>query len=134
MADLFSSMKTGLTPEIIKGKLFSFHEIAHSLHLDTKSDEEHRALGSLYEGLADFKDDIPEKLMGYLGGKRIGQCKLGPLPMYSPTASSVLCREILDFAKELSEYAKKNYFLDIDNIAAALSGLAAKTIYRLSLT
>lgn len=134
MADLFGSMKSGITPEIVKGKLFSFHNTAHSLHLDTKSFEEHGALGSLYEGLADFKDDIPEKLMGYMGGKRIGQCKLDPLPTYSPTASMSLCREIMDFAKDLSDYAKKNFYLDIDNMAADLSGLAAKTVYRLSLS
>lgn len=134
MAELFGSMTAGLTPEVIKGKLFSFHDIAHSLHLDTKSFAEHSALNTLYEGLEDFKDEILEKLMGYMGGKRIGPVKIDPLPTYSPTASITLCREIISFSAQLSEYSKKNNYLDIENIAASLSGLSAQTIYRLSLT
>jgi len=122
-----------ITPEYIKGKLFSFHNAAHSLHQDTKLGWEHDALSKLYEGLEDFKDSIPEKLMGYMG-KRIGQIKLDSIPMYSPQASNQLCQEILKFSKQLCEFGKYHGFLDTDNEAAALSGLAAQTIYRLTLS
>ena len=86
MAQLFADVQTSITPEIIKGKLFSFHAIAHSLHLDTKSFEQHNALNTLYEELEEFKDEIVEKLMGYNMGRRIGQIKIDPIPVYTPEA------------------------------------------------
>jgi hypothetical protein len=72
-----------LTAEIIKGKLFSFQNSAHSLHLDTRSYAEHKALQKLYEGIDGIKDDIIEVLMGYQNGKRIGKAKLDEFPTYS---------------------------------------------------
>lgn len=122
-----------LTPEIIRNKLFSFHNSAHSLHQDTRSGWQHDALGKLYEALASIKDDIPEKLMGYIG-RRLATPKLDPTISYTPDAPNQLCQEILKFAKQLSDYGKQNGYLDIDNEAAALSGLAAQTLYRLTLS
>lgn len=122
-----------LTPEIVKGKLFSFRNAAHSLHLDTKSFAEHNALDKLYNSLTDFTDEISEKIMGYMNGRRIGQCKLDPLPTYSGTASLVLVNEIMNFSKQLQDWASKNNYIDIENISQSLSGLASQTLYRLTL-
>lgn len=123
-----------LTPEIIQGKLFYFSDAAHKLHLDTKSFAQHKALNSLYKGLIEFRDDISETLMGYLDGKRIGSIKIGELPEYSNNAANKLAEEIKDFAYELYEYGEEKQFCDIENTAQSLSGLAAKTIYLLTLT
>ncbi len=122
-----------LTPEIIRNKLFSFYNSAHALHQDTRSGWQHDALGKLYESLGDIKDSIPEKLMGYIS-RRLGTVKLDPILPYSNEAPNQLCQEIIRFSKQLSEFGKQNGFLDIDNEAAALSGLAAQTLYRLTLS
>jgi len=123
-----------LTPEIIKGKLFSFHNSAHSLHLDTRSFAEHKALQSLYEDLVTFKDELSELLMGYQNGRRIGKAKLDELPTYSQEAVTNMVKEGLAFASELEEWAEDKKYCDIENTAQALSGLFAKTQYMLTLS
>lgn len=123
-----------LTPEYIQGKLFSFYDIAQKFHHDTKSFAEHMALGGLYEALEKYRDDIPEKLMGYMSGKRIGKIELDEVPAYSHEAAVKLTEDIKDFAYELYEWAGKKKYCDIENIAQSLSGDSAKTTYLLTLT
>ena len=123
-----------MTPEYIQGKLFSFHNIAHKFHLDTKSFAEHKALDNLYKALVDFKDDVSELLMGYMDGKRVGKISLDPIPEYSKMESMKLADHISQFALDLAEWADKNNYCDIENTAQSLSGLAAKTIYLLTLS
>lgn len=126
--------ETELTPEYIQGKLFYFHDVAHKFHLDTKSFAIHEALDGLYKGLVDFKDDISEKLMGYLKGKRIGKITIDGIPEYSDSATIALAEEIKDFGYELYEWAGEKKYCDVENIAQSLSGLGAKTIFLLTLT
>lgn len=123
-----------LTPEYIQGMLFYFHDAAHKFHLDTKSFAEHKALDGLYSGLVEFKDDISELLMGYMGGKRIGSISVGEIPEYSHSAAVKLANEIKDFGYELYEWAGEKKYCDVENTAQSLSGLGAKTIYLLTLT
>ena len=125
--------EVSLTPEYIQGKLFHLSDAAHKLHLDTKSYAEHKALGKLYEGLIDFRDEISEKLMGYLNGKRIGKLKIEDIPEYTDGAPLKLANEIIDFAYELYEFAGEKHYCDIENISQSLSGLGAQTVYLLSL-
>lgn len=127
------SKEADMTPEEIAGKLFSFANIAHKYHLDTKSYAEHRALGSLYKGLNDFKDEISEKLMGYTG-KRIGKIKLEEIPDYSTGKSQELTKSIEQFAYALYEWAANKKYCDLENIAQSLSGLSSQTLYLLTLT
>lgn len=123
-----------LTPEIIKGKLFSLHNSAHSLHLDTRSFAEHKALKTLYTELVEFKDSLCELLMGYQNGKRIGKIKLDEVPMYSQEAVNQLVKDGMSFSKELYEWAEDKGYCDVSNTAQALSGLFAQTLYRLTLS
>lgn len=123
-----------LTPESIKGKLFSLQNSAHSLHLDTRSYAEHKALNKLYEGIGEIKDDILEKLMGYQNGKRIGKAKLDEFPTYSAEAVTELVKEGMDFAYELYTWAEDKKYCDIENMAQDLSGLFAQTKYMLTLS
>jgi hypothetical protein len=126
--------KVSMTPEEIRNKLFYFENAAHAFHQDTTGGWEHDALGKFYEGLAEFKDDIPEKIMGYMGGKRIGGLKREQIPSYAGKDSSIkLVEDLMSFAKKLEEWAEGKEYCDISNIAQALSGLGAKTMYRLSL-
>jgi hypothetical protein len=126
--------KVNMTPEEIRNKLFYFENAAHAFHQDTTGGWEHDALGKLYELLAGYKDDIPEKIMGYMGAKRIGGLKREAIPAYTGKESSIkLAEEIIKFAKNLQDWAYEKEYCDIENIAQSLSGDAAKAIYRLSL-
>jgi hypothetical protein len=124
-------MKSGeLNLETIAGKLTYFHEQLHLTHWQTTSYAEHKALGKLYEYVQDFKDDVIEKLMGYTG-KRLTPHKIEPL--INCTGNECVSN-ILSFASSLKSYAESNGYHDIDNLADALSGEAAKTKYLLTLS
>lgn len=123
-----------LTPEYIKGKLFSLHDIAHSLHLDTRSFPVHSALDTLYKDLVKFKDEIPEMLMGYMNGKRIGKIKIDEIPIYDIGEVNKLVEDGMSFSKDLYEWAEGKGYCDVSNTAQALSGLFAQTKYRLTLS
>ena len=123
-----------LTPETIKGKLFSFHNSAHSLHLDTRSFAEHKALEFLYTELVNFKDELSELIMGYQNGKRIGKIKLDEVPTYSQEAVTAMVKEGLSFSSELEKWAEDKEYCDVENTAQALSGVFARTQYLLTLS
>ena len=120
----------GLTLETIASKLTYFQEQVHLLHWQTNSYAEHKALGSLYEYIQEFKDDLIEKLMGYIGRKP-AVYKLEPL---STSTSNVVVDELISFAKLLKEYGEMNCYQDVCNLSDSLSGEAAKVKYLLTLT
>ena len=122
-----------LTPEAIQAKLFYFHDASHKFHLSTTSFAEHKATDYAYNELLNFKDEISEKLQGYLG-KMIGSIKTESIPDYTTSSSKKLAKEIMDFAKDLEEYAEDKEFCDIQNIAQGLSGVGAKLNYLLMLS
>jgi hypothetical protein len=119
-----------LTLESIATKLTTFTEQLHLLHWQTQSYAEHMCLGSLYDYIHDFKDEVIEKLMGYVG-RRAGAYRMEPL---MATSSSIVVSDIILFANELKRYAETNNYLDIGNMADALSGEAAKSKYLLTLS
>ena len=120
----------GLTLETIASKLTYFQEQIHLLHWQTNSYAEHKNLGSLYEYIQEFKDDLIEKLMGYTG-KKPAVYKLEPL---STSTSNVVVDELLSFAKSLKEYGEMNCYQDVCNLSDSLSGEAAKVKYLLTLS
>ena len=120
----------GLTLESIASKLTYFQEQIHLLHWQTNSYAEHKNLGSLYEYIQDFKDDLIEKLMGYTG-KKPAVYKLEPL---STSTSNVVVDELISFAKSLKEYGEMNCYQDVCNLSDSLSGEASKVKYLLTLT
>ena len=122
--------KEELKLESIASKLTYFQEQIHLLHWQTNSYAEHKNLGSLYEYIQGFKDDLIEKLMGYTG-KKPAVYKLEPL---STSTSSVVVDELLSFAKSLKEYGEVNCYQDVCNLSDSLSGEAAKTKYLLTLS
>ena len=125
-----SSSSEELTLETIAGKLTYFHEQLHLTHWQTTSYAEHQALGSLYDYVQDFKDDVIEKIMGYTG-KRPAPYKIEPLT----NCTGMQCTlDLLSFASQLKAYGEVNKFHDVCNLADALSGQAAKTKYLLTLS
>ena len=120
----------GLTLETIASKLTYFQEQIHLLHWQTNRYAEHKALGGLYEYIQEFKDELIEKLMGYIG-KKPAVYKLEPL---STSTSNVVVDELLSFAKSLKEYGEMNCYQDVCNLSDSLSGEAAKSKYLLTLS
>lgn len=122
-----------LSLEAVASKLSYFVDQLHLLHWQTTSYAEHMALGSLYEKMFGFKDEIVEKLMGY-SSKRVKAFKIEPLKDYASGVPTSVVSEINDFAANLKEWAEKNKYHDISNIADAVSGESAKTKYLLTLS
>ena len=130
---MLSSASGDLSPDAIATKLTYFELQLHNLHWGTRSFAEHSALGTLYDAVFDFKDDIIEKIMGYSGSRaKIGNP--GQLKDYAPGVSETVVNELLAFAKQLQNYGATNNMPDIENVAQALSGTAAKTKYLLTLS
>lgn len=129
---ILNDLSIGLTPEGIVGKLFSFHNIAHFLHIQSRSYSEHEAMEELYKYLVEAKDDISEDLNGYTNG-RLGKVVMDPLPVYDPLASVKLCDEIMSFSVELERFAHLNGYNGLEGDAQILGCAGAKTKYKLSL-
>lgn len=131
--EMIKSSSSGgeMTLETIASKLTYFHEQLHLIHWQTQSYAEHQALGSLYDSVHDFKDDVIEKLMGYMG-KRPKAFKLQPI--VDSISSNTVVQELKGFAHELMEWAETNQYCDVENMAQDLSGKAAKTLYLLTLS
>jgi DNA-binding ferritin-like protein len=128
-----NAMGSALTPETIAGKLSFFYEQLHLLHWQTTSFAEHDALGKIYDKLGDLQDEIVEKIMGYKG-TRVKAYKIDVLKDYSKGAPMQVVSDLITFAKQLEEYGETNKMPDIENIAQSLSGEAAQTKYRLTLS
>lgn len=128
-----NAMGNALTPETIAGKLSFFYEQLHLLHWQTTSFAEHDALGKIYDKVGDLQDEIVEKIMGYKG-TRVKAYKIDVLKDYSKGAPMQVVSDLITFAKQLEEYGETNKMPDIENIAQSLSGEAAQTKYRLTLS
>ena len=128
-----NAMGNALTPELIAGKLSFFYEQLHLLHWQTTSFAEHDALGKIYDRVGDLQDEIVEKIMGYKG-TRVKAYKIDVLKDYSKGAPMQVVSDLIKFAKQLEEYGEANNMPDIENIAQSLSGEAAQTKYRLTLS
>jgi DNA-binding ferritin-like protein len=128
-----NAMGSALTPETIAGKLSFFYEQLHLLHWQTTSFAEHDALGKIYDKVGDLQDEIVEKIMGYKGS-RVKAYKIDVLKDYSTGAPIQVVSDLIIFAKQLEEYGEANNMSDIENVAQSLSGEAAQTKYRLTLS
>ena len=131
--EMMESSGSGLTLETIAGKLSFFYEQLHLLHFQTTSFAEHEALGKIYDKVGDFQDEIVEKIMGY-SGKRIKAYKIDALKDYAGGMPNTVVRDLVKFAKDLQDFGKANNMPDIENVAQSLSGEAAQTLYRLTLS
>lgn len=134
MANLFPEgmmPKKQMSLETIASTLTYFSEQIHLIHWQTTSYSEHKALGSLYEYIDGFKDDIIEKLMGYMN-KRPKAYKMQPLNDNVDCIGIV--SELSKFAYDLYEWAGEMKYCDVENKAQELSGEANKCKYLLTLS
>lgn len=131
--EMMESAGNSLSLDAIKAKLNYFEIQLHELHWQTRRFAEHEALGKIYDKVFDLKDDIVEKIMGYTG-TRTKAMPIQTIKDYTPGIAEQVVNELQKFAKNLEEFGKANNMPDIENIAQSLSGDAAQTKYRLTLS
>jgi hypothetical protein len=129
--NMMKSAVADMSLEGIAGRLTYFHEQLHLIHWQTSIYAEHMAMGSLYEYIQDFKDDVIEKLMGYTGRKPRA---FKIMPVSDGMGAVAVVTEVKMFAAELEQYAEANGYGDISNMSQDLSGHAVKTLYLLTLS
>ena len=122
-----------LNLDSIKAKLNYFDLQIHELHWATRSLAEHLVLGDAYDKVADLKDEIVEKIMGYTG-VRTKPMPVETIKAYAPGVPDQVISELMTFAKQLEAFGETNGMPDIENIAQSLSGDAAQFKYRLTLS
>ena len=80
--------------------LFAARDLAHKLHLATKSFAKHLALGDLYDALLETADDIAEVYQGKYGIMNLGH---NTSMFNTPNASTM---EPVDFVRSLAIWAE----------------------------
>jgi len=131
-SDMLDKSGGELSLDSIKAKLNYFELQVHELHWQTFGLGEHKALGDLYNTIFSMKDEIVEKIMGYTG-VRTKAMPVDPIKNYTPGLPNQIVVELILFAKQLQSFGASNDMPDIENVAQALSGDAAKIKYRLTL-
>ena len=109
------------------GKLFLARDVAHSVHLNTRSFAKHSALNAFYDGVIDLADKFAEAYQGKYG-------IIGPISLMSASKTN----NIVDFleaqVEELTEMRYKVVDRDcspLQNIIDEILGLYYSTLYKL---
>jgi hypothetical protein len=109
------------------GNLFLARDVAHSVHLNTRSFAKHKALKKFYEGIIPLADKLAEAYQGRYG-------LIGPIALQSAKKTS----NIVEFLQhQLDELESTRYeAVDkkdtaIQNIIDEIVGLYLSTLYKL---
>ena len=109
------------------GHLFLARDVAHSVHLNTRSFAKHKALGGFYDKVVDLADDFAEAYQGRHG-------LIGPISLQTAKKTS----NIVDFLQDSLDEVEANRYkvceekdTAIQNIIDEIVGLYLKTLYML---
>lgn len=109
------------------GMLFLARDVAHSVHLNTRSYSKHVALNTFYDEIVDFADKFAEAYQGKHG-------LIGPISLMNARKTT----NILDFLQDqVDEIEKRRYDVcdksetTLQNIIDEIVGLYLSTIYKL---
>jgi hypothetical protein len=107
------------------GHLFLARDVTHSVHLNTRSEAKHKALGGFYEKIIDLADDLAEAYQGRYG-------LIGPITLHSAKKTN----NVVDFLEDSLEEVRKErkeYSDDtaLQNIIDEIEGLYLSTLYKL---
>lgn len=107
------------------GQLFLARDVAHSVHLNTRSYAKHKALGGFYSKIIDLADDLAETYQGKYG-------LIGPITLHSAKKTNNVVEFLEDSLVEV-EKAREEYKDDtaLQNIIDEIVGLYRKTLYKL---
>ena len=109
------------------GELFLARNVAHSVHLYTRSYFKHKALGSFYKDIVELADNFAEVYQGKYG-------PIGNIPIMGATKTSKIVEflgnqlEVLE--KERCSICPKEY-TPLQNIIDEIIGLYLSTLHKL---
>ena len=109
------------------GTLFLARDVAHSVHLNTRSFAKHSALNSFYDDIVDLADKFAEAYQGRHG-------LIGPISLMSAKKTT----NVIEFLEDsLADIEKMRYEVceksdtAIQNIIDEIIGLYLSTLYKL---
>lgn len=109
------------------GLLFLGRDVAHSVHLNTRSFAKHMALQGFYEGIVDLADKFAEAYQGKYG-------LIGGITLQSAKKTA----NIVEFLQEQMDEIEANRYRVVDkectplhNIIDEIVGLYLSTLYKL---
>jgi chloramphenicol O-acetyltransferase len=109
------------------GELFLARDVAHSVHLNTRSFSKHMALNTFYDGVIDLADKFAEAYQGRHG-------LIGPISLMSAKKTT----NIIEFLEQsLKDIEDMRYEVvsktdtPIQNIIDEIVGLYLATLYKL---
>jgi hypothetical protein len=109
------------------GCMFLARDVAHSVHLNTRSYAKHKALNKFYDGIVDLADTFAEMYQGRHG-------LIGPISLHSARKTSNIVEFLEDSLKEIEDNrydvcSEKDTALQ--NIIDEIVGLYLSTLYKL---
>ena len=116
-----------MKPADFVGMLFLARDVTHSVHLNTRSYANHKALGKFYTGVVDLADAFAEAYQGRHG-------LIGPITLMSAKKTSNVVEFLQDQLAEIE--ANRYKFCDkeetsIQNIIDEIVALYLSTLYKL---
>lgn len=109
------------------GCMFLARDVAHSVHLNTRSFAKHKALGGFYDDVIDLADKFAEAYQGRHG-------LIGPISLHSARKTSNIVEFLEDSLKEIEEMRYKvcdKSDTALQNIIDEIVELYLTTLYKL---
>jgi hypothetical protein len=109
------------------GMLFLARDVAHSVHLNTRSFSKHMALNTFYDEIVDLADKFTEAYQGKYG-------LVGPITLMSAKKTSNIVEFLEDQLKEIHDVryeVVEKECTALHNIIDEIEGLYMSTLYKL---
>ncbi len=109
------------------GCMFLARDVAHSVHLNTRSFAKHKALGGFYDDVIDLADKFAEAYQGRHG-------LIGPISLHSARKTSNIVEFLEDSLKEIEDMRYKvcdKSDSALQNIVDEIVALYLSTLYKL---
>jgi len=109
------------------GCMFLARDVAHSVHLNTRSFAKHKALGGFYDDVIDLVDKFAEAYQGRHG-------LIGPISLHSARKTSNIVEFLEDSLKEIEDMRYKvcdKSDTALQNIIDEIVELYLTTLYKL---
>ena len=116
-----------MTCEVFIGRLFLSRDVAHSVHLNTRSYAKHQALNEFYTEVIELADTFAEAYQGKYG-------LIGPIALQSATKTN----NVIEFLEDMVKSIEEDRFKVVDkectplqNIIDEIVGLYLSSLYKL---
>ena len=116
-----------MTCEAFLGHLFLARDVAHSVHLNTRSYAKHKALNKFYTGIIDLADEFAEAYQGRIG-------LIGPVVLQSADKTNNIVDFLEDSLKKVEEMRYKMIEREdaaLQNLIDSIVVLYLSTLYKL---